>query len=273
MHRYALDRLALAWLAAFAAGPAAAHDTWFETWVAAPGEVRLALGTGNRFPTFDSSIGAEFVVRQGCRGGDGRALPLTPLRSTPTALEFRAVAPAPATCWAQLQPFIIDVPADKIDLYMQEIRPSLDARSRWDGIRARGLPWRERYVKHARIDLGATPPADPQAAPDMDVELLLENAERPLRRGQTLRFRLLRQGQPVAGQALELRTELSPLGIWNQTDAEGRVRLTVPLAGRWLLRGTALRPSTTQPDAWDSDFVTLAFSVSADPSAAPKGGN
>jgi hypothetical protein len=37
----------------------------------------------------------------------------------------------------------------------------------------------------------------------------------------------------------------------------------VPLAGRWILRGTDLRACAERPGTWDSRFVTLAFGVEA----------
>ena len=37
--------------------------------------------------------------------------------------------------------------------------------------------------------------------------------------------------------------------------------MTVPLAAKWMLRGTDLRLSTSNPDFWDSRFVTLTFEV------------
>jgi len=37
-----------------------------------------------------------------------------------------------------------------------------------------------------------------------------------------------------------------------------------PLAGRWVLRGTELRLSETEPDVWESRFVTLAFEIDGD---------
>ena len=42
----------------------------------------------------------------------------------------------------------------------------------------------------------------------------------------------------------------------------------LPLAGRWVLRGTDLRLSSERPDTWDSRFVTLAFDV-ADSAVQP----
>jgi hypothetical protein len=70
---------------------------------------------------------------------------------------------------------------------------------------------------------------------------------------------VLRDGRPLAGLAVELRSDLSPIGIWRSTDADGRVELTLPLAARWILRGTDVRPA--DGDRWDSRFVTLAFEV------------
>jgi hypothetical protein len=37
------------------------------------------------------------------------------------------------------------------------------------------------------------------------------------------------------------------------------LRHRLPFGGRWLLRGTDLRPSATRPDSWESRFVTLTL--------------
>jgi hypothetical protein len=76
----------------------------------------------------------------------------------------------------------------------------------------------------------------------------------------------------LAGLALELRSETSPLGIWRRTDAQGRIDVSLPLPGRWLLRGVDLRVSALDPDRWDSRFVTLAFDVTAAAPAASLAG-
>ena len=88
-----------------------------------------------------------------------------------------------------------------------------------------------------------------------------QRGPRPLRAGDTVEFQLLRDGQPLAGQALELHGEHGALGFWRRSDAEGRVRFTLPLAGRWVLRGTELRLADSAEVLWDSRFVTLAFEV------------
>jgi hypothetical protein len=238
-----------------------AHDTWFQPLSAEAG--LLALGTGTRYPVQDSGVGAEYLARQGCRTeGPGRqgTVALQPLRNDPKALVLRA-PPGATTCWAQLTPFEIELPPATVEVYFRDIQPPPAVREAWAALHAQGLPWRERYTKHARIELGA-----PQAAATpMDMDLRLADGP-PLRVGATLVAQALRDGQPLPGLALELRSEDSPLGIWRRTDEQGRVRIPLPLPGRWVLRGTDLRLSANDATRWESRFVTLAFEVGA---AAP----
>jgi|CXWL01.1.fsa_nt_gi hypothetical protein len=238
-----------------------AHDTWFEPLPAAPGEWLLALGTGNRFPHHESGIAAEYLVRQGCRGAAGD-LALTALRNEAVSLVLRAAAGA-RTCWAQAGPFEIELPPAKVALYLREINAPAAVHAAWAEMQRRGAPWRERYVKHARIERAATSAGttagdDPAA---MAMDMWLEGNGAAIRPGDPLHFRVLRGGRPVAGLALELRGAASALGIWRRTDHAGRVQLPAPPAGRWLLRGTDVRLSATEADLWESGFVTLAFEV------------
>lgn len=249
-----------------AAGSAAAHDTWFRSGAADPQGVRLALGTGNRFPAMETGVDAVYLSNQGCRGA-GVTTPVTPMTAMtpaapsgngPAALELRGPAGA-ATCWAQLKPFEIELPADKIALYLDEIQASAELRARWAEMAGRGVKWFERYTKHARIELDGAGSAP--VAMGMDMLLEGEPGRGPVRVGDALNFRVLRDGQPLAGFAVELRGDASRFGIWRRTDAEGRVALKAPLAGRWVLRGVDLRLSATERDVWESRFATLAFDV------------
>ena len=243
-------------LAGAAAGPSSAHDTWFRP-LPGSGVPQLALGTGNQFPLQETPVGAASLVDSGCRGNDGRVAPLRVLVEAPTALRLQVPGVDAVTCWAQQMSFEVDLPADKVALYLREINPPTWVRGEWARLQAAGLPWKERYAKHARIELrGVGGPAQPVPIA-MDVVL----DERAPRVGQTLGFQLLRDGQPVADQAVELRGEISPLGIWRRTDAEGRARIELPLPGRWLLRGTDLRRSGVLPDQFESRFFSLAFDV------------
>lgn len=251
----------LAWAAA---GPACAHDTWFQL-LPGSGVPQLALGTGNQFPVHEVAVGAASLVGGGCRGSDGRVAPLRVLGATPTALRLRVPGVDAQTCWGQQTSFEVDLSADLVALYLREINPPTWVRDEWARLQAAGLPWKERYAKHARIELrGAGGPAQPVP---MAMDVVLD--ERAPRVGQTLGFQLLRDGQPLADQAVELRGEMSPLGIWRRTDAEGRARIDLPLAGRWVLRGTDLRRSESAPDQFESRFFTLAFEVRRDTAIKP----
>ena len=251
-----------------------AHDTWFEpTLQARAGHWQLALGTGDRFPRQDFPLTANSLRQQGCRHGDGPVLALQPMRVEATSLHLRARVPGGArrgqsdavTCWAELRPLDITIEPVKVAQYLDEIAAPPAVRATWQDLQARGLPWVERYRKSARIELrdprlggGEAPAARP--AP-LAMDIVLDNGLQTVRAGDELRFRVLRDGQPLAGQAIEARSALSPLGLWVRTDADGRAAVRLPLAGAWLLRGTDLRPSADRPAAWDSDFVTLAFEV------------
>lgn len=257
------------WLPALAAAAlsatAQAHDTWFERLPAAPGQVQLALGTGNQFPVHESGIGAEFLVEQGCRiGGAASAAAATqalqPVRDADTALILRAPAGASA-CWAETAPFDVELAPDKIALYLREINASAELRATWAAMQSRGLKWKERFTKHARINLTGASAAALAAPVPMALDVLLSSSGPQLRRGDTLTFRVLRHGQPLAGFALEMRGEASRFGVWRRTDAEGRVTLPAPPAGRWMVRGTELYVSPKTADEWESRFVTLAFEV------------
>jgi hypothetical protein len=245
------------------AGAAAAHDTWFERLPAPrPSEVRLKLGTGNRFPRHEFTVGHASLRQQGCRRAGAKAVPLQAMAETSEALTLKArpAGRGPVSCWAQQQPFEVEIDPATVEVYLKEINASPAVRAAWAERKSRGVPWRERYAKHARIEIPGRQGG--HATPsDMAMDVLIENGLHALTEGDTVRFQVLRDGQPLPGLAVELQNDQSPLGFWKTTDAQGRVSFALPLAGRWLLRGTDLRPSTTPPDTWDSRFVTLAFSV------------
>lgn len=257
-----MPRLTLLLLFALACPPAQAHDTWFKRLPAVDGALSLALGTGNQFPAFDSGIDARYLVESGCRAGQ-LATELRPAGNAPTSLQLLGMAQS-ATCWAQLAPFEVTLAADKIPLYLREVGAGPELRATWAAMAARGLPWRERYTKHARIELGA-PSAQP--AP-LGMDLVVEH-NGAVQAGNVITVRVLRDGAPLAGQAVELRGEVLPLGIWRRSGAQGRLQVTVPTAGHWLLRAIDLRLSPTSPDLWESRFATLAFEVRAASSPAP----
>lgn len=264
---------ALAAALASGLGAAHAHDTWFAPLPNGAGSVALALGTGNQFPVHESGIDIKHVLYSGCRhepGGKPLALQRTADAATALELRVRAERGLPLSCWAQTASFDVELGDDKIALYFKDIQASTAVRDAWAQMRARGVKWKERYTKHARIELN--PDAGAAQPVNMAMEVLLEAPQRTPRRGDTLQFRVLRNGQPLPDLAVELRGDRLPIGVWRKTDAEGRVRIPAPLPGRWVLRGTELRLSETEPDLWESRFVTLAFEIEGDGKAQPQAG-
>lgn len=248
-------------LVAWATG-AAAHDTWFEPLAplsSAPGDANFALGTGNRFPLTELAVDSKYFAQSGCRTADGAARPLKTLRYTDqaTQLRVRAADAARLSCFVQLEPFEFDLPPDKIEIYFKEIRPGAAVLAAWADLRARGLPFHERYTKSARIDGAHAAPQPVGTA--MDV--LRTAPAGPLTVGAEAVFQVLREGRPLADFAVELVNERSPVGLWQRTDAQGRIRARLPLPGRWLLRGTDLRLSAGDATTWESQFITYAFEV------------
>jgi hypothetical protein len=239
------------------AGAAAAHDTWFEPLP----NGNLALGTGNRFPVNEIAVDDKYFVKSGCVAADGKARSLDKLRFTDKATLLRSkdrVGSEPLTCFVQLQPFDIDLPADKIEIYFKEIRPSEAALAAWADLKARGLPFRERYTKSARIDVGADASSQPTGTA---MDALQSSPRGALTVGSEAVFQVLLDGKPLTDFPVELINERSPVGLWHRTDAQGRITAKLPLPGRWLLRGTELRLSASDATRWESQFITYAFEV------------
>jgi hypothetical protein len=229
---------------------AQAHDTWFAPGPAgADGALPLTLGTGNQFPVQEFGLPFVFIEQQGCRTRTGSAVKLALLSEGQTGITFSAgtrgrVAGAALTCWAQLVPLDIEIEPAKVAVYLKEIKapqPLLDA---WASMQSRGLPWQERYTKHARIELAGAGAEGAPGQVNMGMDVLLTNAGKTLRAGDTRDFQILRDGIPLPDQAVELRGDLSPIGFWRKTDAQGRAQFTAPLAGQWVLRAVDLRLST-----------------------------
>jgi Domain of unknown function (DUF4198) len=240
---------------ALACGAVSAHDTWF----AAQPDGALLLATGNRFPVAETAVDIKFFARQGCMNSAGQDSRLALLRYTDQATLLRAPPAGSASCFMQLDAFDVELPLDKVAVYFKEIRPSAAVLAAWTEMRSRGLPFRERYVKSARIDLGAGSASPRPSGTAMDALRLAPLGA--LKVGDEATFQLLREGRPLADFNFELVNERSAIGLWHRTDAEGRVRAKLPLPGRWLLRGTDLRLAPNDPTRWEGQFITYAFDV------------
>ena len=248
-------------LAAWAASQAWAHDSWLIP-AGRPGAPALELTTGIRYPAPHFNPGADSLLARGCVDATGAPLALQPGRDLPDRLELKVpVGTRPASCWIEMRSYDVEIEPPIVELYLNEIRASAAVRADWAAMLARGVSWHESYRKFARIELaGASATAGSRRPAGLALELVVLGSE-PLVVGRPVELQLLRDGQPLAGFPLELLGERSAIGIWRETDAQGRLRLVLPFAGRWMLRGTDLRLARQQRDHWESRFVTLAIDV------------
>jgi hypothetical protein len=260
---------------ALSAGPAVAHDSWLEERAAPPGRLELALTTGSLFPAGQTAIAAESLVDRGCISAQGKRVALQAGPASESALRLQAPrrgAEPLRGCWVQTTAFDVQIDPAIVPIYLREIAAPEAVRNAWAEQQRLGLPWVERYTKHARITLAAAGadaspmPAVPPTVASMALDIEIESPG-PLRVGQTLGFRVLRDGRPLAEQAVELRGDMNRLGVWRRTDPEGRASVPLPFAGHWVLRATDLRPTPGQPGHWESRFITHTFSVTDAPSA------
>jgi hypothetical protein len=200
------------------------------------------------------------LAQAACVTTAGARLALLPLREQARWLDLSASVPRAGeqslSCWLELAPVEIEIEPRLVAVYFAEIRTSAANRQAWAALQARGLPWRESYRKFARIELGQDAVARQPAGLDLEIVVL---GNKPIAVGEPLEFQVLRDGRPFAGLPVELVSERSALGIWRESDADGKLRYSLPFPGRWLLRGTDLRPAGERPDTWESRFVTLAI--------------
>ena len=258
------------------AGSAHAHDTWFAPLPPGPqGELELALGTGARFPRQETPLDKDLVRASGCQvRGTPQPAATTPLHWVSYRTDAMLLRSAQSeqshlrhSCWLEAQPLSITLDDAPVTEYLDEIRALPVVRDRWSALQRHGMRWQERYAKHARIELPAAAPTAAsaglpgQAGGTPGLDLQADMPAGPLRAGDTLRVQVLRDGQPLAGLPLVLRNDLSPLALWHRSDADGWINAELPLTARWLLSGVDLRPSATDPDGWDSRFVSLSIAT------------
>jgi uncharacterized GH25 family protein len=264
MKRFTASTLLLCAVTLASATTASAHDTWMvpDRFACAAGEeVTLALTSGMEFPKNDHAVEADRVAVVRVRSGDEVAEGAE-LAAAGDHLAVRvalAQAGVAAVGVSSKEREITLTPAE-VEEYFAEIQPSESVRSAWAASGA--SEWRESYRKHAvshvRVGEGAGDASFNEPL-GLALEIVPQADPTGLQAGSHLAVQVLLAGEPLAGLALDLVAEGGKAMASATTDGEGRAHVAVPSAGRWMIRGTYVRPPASAGGTWDSDFATLTF--------------
>jgi uncharacterized GH25 family protein len=246
-----------------------AHDTWLRTAESASDPLTFELVTGTRYPKAEFRPGADAIDQSICLNST-KVFELIPKEPQSSVLRL-SVSTGPnevlknsaLLCFVELKAFEIELAPSKVEEYFAEIRASEQIRTEWLKQKSNGQTWRENYRKFAKIEASyASSNTDGRTRPlGVGLELVRQSPLQNIRIGDELTWKLLRDGQLVIGQPVELLGENVPVGIWSQTDEAGMVKFRAIAPGAWLLRTTELRPPSSDNKSWESRFATYAFSV------------
>jgi uncharacterized GH25 family protein len=244
---------------------ARAHDTWLlpsRTSARVGARVHLAMTSGMAFPRNETAIDPARIARASMRlGGATTDLNVHKRGKDALGLDATPGRAGVATLWVELQPRTLELTAEQVAEYLEEIGATPVVRERWERAPA-PRRWRESYVKHVKTYVGVGVDGDDRSWAEpvgMGFELVPEVDPMALRRGDALTLRLLRAGAPAAGVAVGLVHENGGKALLETTGADGRVTFRLDRQGRWMARSTDLRPSSRDDLDWESDFTTLTF--------------
>ncbi|HJQ97219.1 MAG TPA: DUF4198 domain-containing protein [Candidatus Polarisedimenticolaceae bacterium] len=256
-----LRRLLVLLLAA--SGPARAHEFWIEPsrYEPSPGELvklRLLVGqdlVGEGVPRndvwierFDMVSGGTTSHVVGLDGSDPAGL-LRPEHGGPVVVAYASL------------PSYIEIDPEKFEAYLAS--EGLDAaRKAREKEGARGKRGRERFSRCAKTllwvggrgDLAGTAPVG------LALEIVPESAS-----GSTMTFRVLDHGKPLRGVLVKARDGGSARDpLQGRTDGNGRIALTLPRPGSWMINAVHMVPVRDDPRAdWESFWASLTFDLPA----------
>jgi uncharacterized GH25 family protein len=244
-----------------------AHDTFLlpERFSAPVGTtVPLDLTSGMGFPFLDTAIKPDRVAFTRVHLA-GKTFEIRSFGPAEHSLRFNArfSKPGVATIGVDLKPRTLDLELDKVQEYFDEIDPPDEVKKHWAAM-PEPKRWRESYVKHSKtvVRVGKFEKDDSWRKPlGMALEIVPDTDPTTLKPGDAFTVHVLRDGKPFPGFSLGIIREEMFKGEFGKTDAQGRVTFTLDKAGRWLLRGTDLRPSSKPGLEWESDFTTFTVEV------------
>lgn len=212
----------------------------------------VQITSSSFFPEPETPIRPDRIARVLTRSG------VEPLQAIPTAgdvaMQLAVSAPGPegAVIGVSLTPWNIDVGAEEIGHYMDEIGAGPDLRASVTTAAAAG-PLPETYTKHLKAIVCGTDCATVGA--DRALGLAMEFVVDPSTpRG----FVLLQDGKPLPDLPIFVTSESAGRKAL-VTDAHGRVSLPADLTGPILLMAVDLEPPTETGGRFTSRWAALTF--------------
>lgn len=242
--------------------PVRAHDTWLQPVkfsVPVGATVTLDMTSADGFKGPATAIKADRIaLSTGYVAGNAVTLKEGP----PSEKTLRLVTVLPqagvAVLGVELKPRLLDLAADKIELYFSEIHADAALRAKWAAV-PEPRKWRELYVKNTKTfvrvgeisDRGWTQPLG------LRLEIMPERDPTTLRVGDDLPVRVLRDGKPFPGFTVGYVAAGETKEHVAITDADGRAHAVLDATGPWLIHGTDLRRVMHAEREWESDFTTM----------------
>lgn len=243
---------------------AAAHDFWMEpsSFSGSPGatiEVALYVGDGAQIDEVGRS--PDLVRFEAVSGATRRSVAAAP-RSAPAGLT-RLAEPGWTTLVYQSNPSFIELPAEKFESYLddeglEEI--SIERQRRGESL----APAHESYARYCKslVHVGDAAGGH-DAEVGLPIELVADDDPALWRDGGALAFRLLFEGEPIAGRLVKLvHLEDPRLRLLGRTDLDGRVEFSPPRGGPWRVVSVHMLPATPEIGGeWESYWASLTFEL------------
>lgn len=248
------------------AATAFGHDTWLapdQFHMKNAGVVRLTLTSGMGFPALDVAITKERVANAAVRTARGLTL-LKQLEEREHALELqtRLNTPGVAVLWVSLKPRTIELKPEQVSEYLDEIGAKESVGSMWAAM-PEPKRWREEYVKHAKtfVRIGSARSTGWAKPVGQALEFVPDEDPTTRRAGQHIHYLLLGEGKPLANFPVSVVRAGGSPPLLLETDAAGRVEITLPEPGQYMVKATRLRRSGKENVEWNADFATATFQV------------
>jgi hypothetical protein len=196
-----------------AAAPAMAHLTWIDA-----GEQSMGLSTGHNFPAKELTVKGEYVQSIRCMDASQNVFDLAF-----DAKSIRYIYPQkPVNCVAQLKTSLIELSPRQGVQHFEESKVS---KTLIDKVRG-SKKFEEEYFKLAQIKPIL-----------IDSPLYNTNiAQFLIKENDPESIYVYKNGKPLGNQPVGLEYPETPVTLWSETDADGKVKLLLQPTSKALLR-------------------------------------